>query len=161
MKQERNFSEDVKINKYHLEEECEKHAGLYFYWAEKLALARNELNAAEDKMKLTMAELDQAVRRDWDDSNQGKMTETGVKAKVDMHHDSLAAKKAIQEAQSAVNILQAAESAMNHRKSELDNLVTLLVKGFYAAPNGGKREGPNESAEREIRTGLKKRKENA
>ena len=46
--------------------------------------------------------------------------------------------------------------AMDHRKAELDNLTTLLVKGFYAAPNGGKREGVIESTERDIRKKLKK-----
>jgi len=150
---ERSFSDDVKINKYKLEEECEKHAGLYFYWAEKLAEAKNKLNHAEDALKLTSAEEELRIRNNWDDSN-GKQTEAGIKAVLETKIQK--AKVNIQTAQDDVNILYAAVSAMDHRKSELDNLVTLLVKGFYAAPNGGKREGPVQSTERDIRKKLNK-----
>ena len=47
-------------------------------------------------------------------------------------------------------------SAFEHRKSELDNLVTLLIKGFYAAPNGGKREDASDYIQRDIRKKMNK-----
>jgi len=155
---ERNFADDVRINKYRLEIECEKQASTYFYWANELAEARNRLNEAEDKLKLVSAQKDLEIRKDWKakylDKN-GKQTEPSVKAVLETEIQP--AREDVRDAQSAVNVLFAAVGAMDHRKSELDNLVTLLVKGFYAAPNGGKREGATESVEREIRKKLNKK----
>lgn len=157
---ERNFSDDVKINKYKLEEECEKQAGLYFYWAEKLADARSSLNEEKDKLDFILAEMDTHIRIHWDEEYPGmKSTETSIKSALEQHPKIQKQKEIMQQFQREVNTLFAAESAMNHRKSELDNLVTLLVKGFYAAPNGGKREDATATVEREVRKKLNKGKE--
>jgi hypothetical protein len=153
-KGERIFAEDIQINKYKLEEECERHSGMYFYWAQKLADAKSELNRAEDKLKLTNADRELFLRSHWNDDKYGKMTEGGVKAVLECDSKVIEQKATVNKAQEEVNSLNAAVSALEHRKSELDNLVTLLVKGFYSAPNGGKREGVNESASRELRGNL-------
>jgi len=156
-KEERLFSEDVRINKYKLEIECEKQASIYFYWAEKLADAKNKLNEKEDALKLITAQKDLEIRKNWEAEYlavNGKQTEAGIKAILESEIQS--ARENIRDAQSEVNYLIAAVSAMDHRKSELDNLTTLLVKGFYAAPNGGKREGPVELTQRDIRKKLRK-----
>lgn len=156
--QERLFSDDIKINKYKLEEECEKQASIYFYWAEKLAEAKTRLDEAVDKSKLISAQSEMAIRKNWDDkySNKyGKQTENGIKAVLEIEME--VSRQNIRDAQSEVNILQASVNALEHRKYELDNLTTLLVKGFYAAPNGGRREGVIESTERDVRKKLKKK----
>jgi hypothetical protein len=154
---ERDFAEDVKVNKYKLEIECEKQASTYFYWANELADAKTRLNEAEDALKLIYATADLATRHNWNESLNGKSTESSIKSVIETSKDVLQGKEDVRDAQSAVNTLFAAVGALDHRKSELDNLVTLLVKGFYAAPNGGKREGPTESAERDVRKKLNKR----
>ena len=151
--EDRLFSDDVKINKYKLEIECEKQASTYFYWAEKRAEAKNRLNEMEDKYKLIYSQEDLKIRSD----TSSKQTENSIKAALETNKNILAAKEDIRDAQSELNYLDAAVYAMDHRKAELDNLVTLLVKGFYAAPNGGRREGVIESTERDIRKKLKKR----
>lgn len=150
-----DFSQDVKINKYKLEEECEKQASVYFYWAEQLADAKSTLNEKEDALKLISAKKELEIRNEWDTEKNGKQTEAGIKAMLETALESTKGK--VRDAQANVNTLIASVSAMEHRKSELDNLVTLLVKGFYAAPNGGKREGPTESAERDVRKKLNKK----
>ena len=153
---ERKFSDDVKINKYKLEDECERHASMYFYWAEKLANAKTELDSRKDFLSLLSAEKDVAIRKEWDADKQGKMTEAGVKALVEQ--ETQTAQSKIRDAAAEVNTLSAAVASLEHRKAELNNLVTLLVNGFYAAPNGGHREGVNEQAQREIRGNLKKKR---
>ena len=156
--QARLFSDDIKINKYKLEEECEKQASIYFYWAEKLALAKTLLDETIDKSKLIAAQTEMAIRKNWDSDylkKYGKQTENGIKAVLEIEMQE--AKQNIRDAQSEVNILQASVNALEHRKYELDNLTTLLVKGFYAAPNGGRREGVIESTERDVRKKLKKK----
>jgi hypothetical protein len=156
--QERLFSDDIKINKYKLEEECEKQASIYFYWAEKLALAKTLLDEAIDKSKLIAAQTEMAIRKNWDDeylAKYGKSTENSIKSVLEIKMEE--SRQNIRDAQSEVNILQASVNALEHRKYELDNLTTLLVKGFYAAPNGGRREGVIESTERDVRKKLKKK----
>lgn len=152
------FSDDLPINKYDLPEECAKHASKYFYWAQKLADAKSELNEKEDILKLRYSQIDLSIRDDWDEAKNGKMTEGKVKANIEDAKQYIAAKVAVSECQRSVNSLSASVSAMEHRRSELDNLTKLLIGGFYAAPNGGRKEGANEMAQREIRGKLNKKK---
>lgn len=155
---ERLFSDDVKVNKYRLDVECEQQASTYFYWADKLAQAKSHLDEMQDKFKLVSAQKELEIRQNWDEKyldKNGKQTENGIKAVLEIELQS--AREDIRDAQAEVNTLIAAVSAMDHRKAELDNLTTLLVKGFYAAPNGGKREGATETVERDIRKKLNKK----
>jgi len=156
-KEKRVFSEDVTINKYKLEIECERQASMYFYWADKLADAKTSLNEADDQLKLVTAKTDLDVRKNWNESKYGKQTENSIKAVLETHEDILNAKENCRNAQEEVNSLIAAVSAMDHRKAQLDNLTQLLIKGFYAAPNGGKREGVTEQTSREVRSKLNKK----
>lgn len=146
-----NFHEMVSINKYHLPEECEKHAGYYYQVAEKLAEAKTALDAANDKLKLIVSDTDAFIRDNWSERD-GKMTETSVASKVQKSQEVLDIKEEIRGKQSEVYVLEAARSAMDHRKSMLDNLVVLLTKSFYAAPEGGKnRPDMSDVAGKELR----------
>lgn len=144
------FEDDVKINKYKLEDECERHPGMYHYWINCLAEAKTALDKAEDKEKLILAKRQLFIRSHWSDSD-GKLTESSVFAVLEQDDDVQEAKAARRKAQASVNTLNAAVTSLDHRKSMLDNLVYMLSRGFYAAPNGGHREGPSEQAERDIR----------
>jgi hypothetical protein len=151
--EDRAFSDDIKINKFRLEIECEKHSASYYHWANRLAEAKSKLNEDDDYLKLISAQRELSIRNNWLDS-YGKQTEGAIKAVLETDETIIKAKKTLSDSQRDVNHLIAAVSAMDHRKSELDNLVTLLVKGFYSAPNGGKREGTTEAVERQIRKNL-------
>jgi hypothetical protein len=133
-------------------------ASIYFYWAEKLAEAKTRLDEAIDKSKLIAAQTEMEIRKNWDEkylANYGKSTENSIKSVLEIKMEE--SRQNIRDAQSEVNILQASVNSLEHRKYELDNLTTLLVKGFYAAPNGGRREGVIESTERDVRKKLKKK----
>ena len=82
----RDFEADIKFNKYQLDEVCEKHASVYWYWANKLAEAKNALGDSEDKFKLTSAQREMFIRQHWDES-WGKQTEAGVKAQLESDTD--------------------------------------------------------------------------
>ena len=145
-----NFEEMVSINKYHLPEECEKHAGYYHTIADAYADAKAELDEANDKLKLMLSEADGRIR-DKLTAAGTKFTEAVITSLVASDDDVLEMKEELRTKQKNVYTLEAARSAMEHRKSMLDNLTTLLVKGFYAAPNGGAKEITTEEQDRALR----------
>jgi len=153
----RDFESDIKFNKYQLDEVCEKHASVYWYWANKLAEAKNALGDSEDKFKLVSAQADGAYRETWDEGKWGKKTEASIAGKVFNDLIVREAKDNVIKYQHEVNTLIAGVSAMEHRKGMIDNEVKLLIGGFYATPTGGKREGGTEQVEREVRSKLKKK----
>jgi hypothetical protein len=146
----RDFESDVKFNKYKLEDECEKHASIYFYWADKLAKAKNNLGDSEDAYKLVSAQREMFIRQNWNES-WGKQTEAGVKAQLEGDEEYLSAKEAIRNNQHEVNTLIAAVSAMEHRRDMLKCEKELLIGGFYASPDFSRKDDANGQAERELR----------
>lgn len=154
----RIFDEEIKINKYKLEEENEKHSSNYLFWATKNADAKSDLNEAEDALKLELARVDLDLRKNWIEAEYGKQTEGSIKSHVDTSEKIIEAKKRVTSCQREVNTLSAVVSAWDHRKDNLKNLNSLLVGGFYSAPNGGRREDANDIARRDERTKLNKKK---
>lgn len=154
----KDFDDEVKINRFKLELECERHASLYYSYAEERAKTKEALDNSNDKLKLTLAEKETLIRKNWND-DKGKQTDASVKALLETNDDVLKLKERVRKIQADLYVLDAACYALEHRKAMLDNLIQLLVKGFYAAPYGGKQEGPVEEAQREIRS-MKKRRSN-
>ena len=158
MREVRDFESDIKINKYKLDSECEQHASIYWYWADKLAKAKNDLGDSEDKFKLTSAQREMFIRNNWDDSIQGKKTEDGVKATIATDSEVIAARNDIANNQHEVNILIAAVTSMEHRRDMLKCEKELLIGGFYASPEMSKKDiGAVGKGEREIRNKLNKK----
>jgi hypothetical protein len=154
----KDFEEDIKINKFKLAEECEQHASKYWYWANKLAEAKNDLGDSEDALKLISAQVDSDYRENWNESEWGKKTDSAVAGRVLADEKVRDAKEKLIKNQHNVNTLVAAVSAMDHRKGMLDNEVKLLIGGFYTSPTGGKKEKAVDQGERQIRNKLNKGK---
>ena len=157
MREVRDFESDIKINKYKLDSECEQHASIYWYWADKLAKAKNDLGDSEDKFKLISAQREMFIRQNWNDS-WGKQTEAGVKAQLESDNEYISAKEEIRNNQHEVNILIAAVTSMEHRRDMLKCEKELLIGGFYASPEMSKKDiGAVGKGEREIRNKLNKK----
>jgi len=153
----KDFGDEIKINRFKLEEECERHVSLYHYYSSERAKAKADLDEANDKLKLTTAEADQTIRTNWNEDKNGKKTEGAISNMIETDEEIIELKENIRAVQKNLYILEAATYALDHRKSMLDNLVTLLVKGFYSAPNGGRKEGVSEQVQSEVRKGLNKK----
>jgi hypothetical protein len=151
---ENEFGTEHKINKYHLPEECERHVSAYHYWAEQAAEAKSDLNDLETALKLIIAQTEIKLRTKWNDVKYGKQTDAAVKAAIEINTEVMTTKQEICAMQRRVNILAAEVYTMEHRKAELDNLVTLFIKGFYAAPHGGKQETPTDEIQRKLNKNL-------
>lgn len=159
MEEERDFSEDIKINKYRLDDECEKHPSLYGYYARQQALLRSELSELEAEQKLTLAESEVDIREHWEKFSDSKMTEAGVKAQIEQHEKVQKGKNKILKISRELNIISAAVISMDHRKSMLNNLVSLQIAGFYSSPRGMAKKGIAEETSNDLRKSMNKRQE--
>jgi len=143
---------DIRINRFKLDEECESHASAYYYYAEQYAEARKERDAAKDKLDLVLGQRETHIRRNPPDDM--KVTEAVVTALLAQDTDVLAAREALRIAQGKVDVLYAATSAFEHRRSQLDNLVYIWSKEYYS--NGGNNQRADSDS---LRSKLNKGKE--
>lgn len=148
------FEKDISINKYKLDEECLSHASRYAYYAEASAVAKANVSEAKDRLELVEAELYDAIK----DELEKKGTKTTIpmleKALI-MDEQVIEAKKALREAELVSSRLQVSVSAMDARRSELDNLVKLYVAGYFSTADGaGVKKSANEQASRDARKNL-------
>lgn len=144
---ERDFSVDVKINRFKLEEESEIQPSLYHYWAEQLAEAKTAADKASAKLKLTLADAEMEIRYAADRGElEIKLTESSAKALIEQHPKVQEARKELIAADGYVYHLESAVKSLEHRKAELDNLTQLWRGGYYAKPDGGKRSAGDDVA---------------
>lgn len=152
-----DYSEMVKINRFKLPEECSEHSGRYHQVCEEEASCRDRLNKSKDLYELILSQVDMEYRKNWNDQEWGKLTETSLKNRIINDVQIRDAKNKMFEDQRKLDIVSAAKSGMDHRKSMLNNLTSLLIGGFYSAPNGAKKENSKGQAERELRRRLNKK----
>lgn len=145
-----DFTKDVTINRFKLEEECEAQPSVYYFYAEAYAVARSKRDAAKDKLDLVLGQREIHIRRNPPDDM--KVTESVVSALLVQDTGVLTAKEAYRLAQSEVDMLYAATSSLEHRKAELDNLVSMWTKEYYS---GVKKDDASAS----MRTALNKKGE--
>ena len=153
---ERSFEKEIKINRWKLDEECESHSSLYLYWKEEEAEAKKEKDSADDKLSLTLSSVEMRLR---EHPPEGvKITDATIKALVNSDEAVCACKDLVREAKENVYHLEAAVKAFEHRKSQLNNLVTLYATGYFSAPSTEKKKTANDEAGKEVRRKLNRRK---
>ncbi len=131
------IKDDVNVNRFRLDEECEKQAAIYHNYAEALADARTATDAAKDLLSLDLAEEEIRIRAEFE-ANGTKATEASVKAALETQEKIKASRKQLREAQARQYEAEAAVKAMEHRKSELDNLTTLFSRAYFSLPEGSR-----------------------
>lgn len=125
-----DFAEDVKINRMKMEEECAFQPEVYYYYSSQLADARAGKDAAKDRLDLILGQREIAIRRNPPDDM--KVTESVITALVIQDTEVQSAKEDYRKACEKTDILYAAVAALDHRKSQLDNLVQLWTKNYYS-----------------------------
>jgi hypothetical protein len=114
---------------------------LRLHYGRELADARRDLAQAKADLEVTEAELDLAIRADPKEYGLEKVTETAVKATVLMQPVFKGSQKKLLRCQHSVDVMQAAVSAIDHKKSALEELVRLRLADYYSecrAPEGAK-----------------------
>ena len=156
-KNEFDFAKDLSINKYKLDEECLSHSSLYFRYAEACISAKSEVSKADDNLKLITAEQNIAIRKAYTESG-AKFTEALITSELEKDAKVLEAKEKFRDAQEVYAKLQVAVSAMESRRSQLDNLVKLYCAGYFSTPTASNetRKNVNEQTANAVRKNLNK-----
>jgi hypothetical protein len=126
---------------------------LRFRYGQELADARRGLATAKAELEVSEAELDLAVRSDPGKYGLEKVTEAAVKSTVPTLKQYQKAKRAVIDAQYAVDVLDAAVSSIDHRKKALEDLVQLFMMDYYSKPKApeGARERMEEVGKANVR----------
>jgi hypothetical protein len=152
---DRTFEEDVKINKYELELCAEEQPSFMHYWSDQEADAKKEKSEAIKFVKELRAE--KTLYYFTNPKSGIKPTVDNVKAMIESDDE---VKKA---EQNVIDLTHKADKASNkvtaleHRKSELNNLTQLWVKRYYSESEG-KRTVTDEKAD-DARKQLNKKEE--
>jgi prophage DNA circulation protein len=119
----------VQINRFKLDEENEIQPSLFNLYASQLADAKAAKDIAKDKYDLVRSQRELYYRRN--PPEDVKITEAVISALVESDTEVQEAKTELQKAIEAVYTLDAAVSALETRRSALNNLTELYVKDYY------------------------------
>ena len=158
-KEERDFKVDVTIDKFNLDEECEQHASIYRYWAEARARARARAERAVEEVKKVKAQVDIETRKQIAKGKDlgFKPSETSIATFRDQNERVILAREARVDAWEDYGVYDSAVQAMEHRRTELSNLVDLWMKSYYAGPQSRQRDEVDDAAA-DVRRNLNKGK---
>src|SRR3990172_5316733 len=136
---EYNYIEDLKIDKYSLDEECIDQPRKYNQWA----LIHVEMIATRDRIKqqlvLVRANTESVVRQLVGAGRGGEIgiskgTEAEIKSAVELNPDVIKAEENLIEANRKVGVFGIAREAFHDRKKELENLVQLWLSSYWSDP---------------------------
>lgn len=138
--EERDFTQDVKVNRFKLEKASEQQAELYRYWSEKEGEAKNEVARKEDHVKYIESKVEMDIRKKALDNkgnleNGVKATADAVKAAILIDKEVRKAKRELLHAKDEWITYRAAKDGMEHRKSSISDLTKQWCAGYYADPN--------------------------
>ena len=141
------------IDKNRLDDEWLNQPKLYFRWAVQLEDARDALESEKAKFDVVKSELDLAIRTKPDDYDLPKVTDKSVAAVLITTSDYKEAQQSMFEAKHRVGILQAAVTAMDHRKKALEKLVDLHGQKYFAQPRASEisKEAMDEVEKKSVR----------
>lgn len=153
-----DFAKDVKINRFKLPQECAEHSSLYQYYADLLAEAKADADGEKDRLNIVEAERELDIRKNPPESP--KITEAVIKALVQSDKKVIKQKEGLRQVREGLYHLEVAATSLEHRKRMLDNLVQLLIAGYYSAPKTERKPNTEETdkASAGVRSRLNKNK---
>ena len=153
MKDQREIELDICVDENALDQEWVLQPRKYFRYAAKLADARRDLDQSKTEVELVKAELELAIRSNPEKFDLQKVTEAAVTATVLSQAEYGRARQAALDAKHTVDVLEAAVTALEHRKRALEGLVQLRLANYFSSPKApeGDREGMAEMEKRLVR----------
>lgn len=124
----------VSIDRYRLDEQWAEQPEMYHEYAIKAADARQEADEARNRQEVVEAELYQKIVTQPESFGLLKTTEKAIDAAITAHNKNQEAVKEVIETRHQLAIMEAAVSALEHRKKALEKLVELFIADYYATP---------------------------
>ncbi len=149
-----NLQEDLFIDKNRLDEEAEKHPMLLAKWSNVLAQAQKERDAAQQKFKVTEADL---TSRGFAGESP-KKTGDGVKSWVRSHDEYKLAYSEFNKAEANVAFLWGAKQSIEAKRNMIELTAKLYLAGYYSTVElpAKLQDEADSCTQRNIRAGLEK-----
>jgi len=149
-----SFEQDISINRFKLEQECENHSNIYCYYSQLASDARS----ARDQQKARLKFLEGKKELDYRANPIGdiKVSEKSITAMVAVDEDLEKERRLLIEAENVLFVHESALTNLEHRKRMLDNLVQLYIKGYFARPGNHSSSLAGDEISKEARKNLKK-----
>lgn len=124
----------VEIDKYHLDDECQRQPKLVKREGERLATLEFETAEAKAALDLKKAQLELGVRSDPAVYDLEKVTEATVAAAIVALPDYQRALKRYNKARKREAVQKALVEALKHKKPMIERMIDLFLAGYYAEP---------------------------
>jgi hypothetical protein len=131
---------DIDPNR--LPEEILRHSAMYLKFAMQLQNARNDERRFDQQLDLDELDLAKRIRRNPQDFDLEKATDSAVKEMIKSHEDFAARRQQLLSLKHKIGILDAIVNACDHRKRMLELYVDIWKGGWHADP---KIDGPRAS----------------
>lgn len=156
------YLDDLRIDRYNLEEELVRQPQLYMEWALKAARASVEKEDAKRDVDIARAEVDKKVRANPEEYGipEGKVTDKAIKLTVERHPKVKRYFKRYLRKSKQDKILSDAKKAFEQRKRMLGDLVSLNIQLHFAEPRTptAYKDKVYDSDRRNLLRGMKKTK---
>ncbi len=146
------YEQDLHIDESALDIEWLRQPELMLKYTDLQARAKKEVARLKEKVLVVAAEITKAVREDPESYGLDKVTEKGIESVVASEKEYREVLKEQREAQYELDMLYGATTAVDHRRSALENMVKLLGQQYYAGPKAPRNIGH----ERQAREALQK-----
>lgn len=129
---------EFDINELELEKEWIIQPNIYYKYAELLANARKEYEREKSKKEVVIAELDKKIRKNPEQYDIQKITETVIERVIIGSEEVKVVTKKLIQLKYQLDMYQAAIDTLEHKKKALENLVQLWIKNYYSEPSNPK-----------------------
>lgn len=128
------FTDDLKIDKYALDEEAATHSEKYGEWILKYSQAVLERDRQKQKVDLLRAQLSKRYRKKLATSAVKRVTDAMVEVEVTCDEELQEELDTLHQMNYAVNVLAGAKSAFDQRKKAISDLTQLFISSYFSKP---------------------------
>jgi uncharacterized protein YpiB (UPF0302 family) len=127
----------ISIDQNALDKEWLRQPELMYDYSVQLADARSAMDLAKNKAEVVYAQLDADIRANPTQYGINKISETAIKNAIASEKAYRISQRKVLETRHELDILQAAVTALDHKKQALQNLVTLHGQSYFSSPSAG------------------------
>ena len=130
-----DYEKDIQIDESGLDVEWLRQPKLMFFYTKMVAELRRTLDRRKERLNIVKAELDKKIRQNPAYFDIEKITETAVSNTILTQEAYKEASADIIDTNYELSIAQAAVSALNDKRTALENLVRLYGQQYFAGPS--------------------------